>query len=359
MEPVEKITERENFFRLMRHEQPDFMPHQPSLLQMIIPSAIGDRAENCGTGYDWFGVHWTEDPSMPMMPMVTPGMDPVLEDIEDWEDVIEWPDLDAIDWEACAKKDVPVKDPSKILCAMMVSGPFERLHDLMGFEEALCALVTNPEECEAFFSRLCDFKIEQIKRLKKYYDVDMVHFQDDWGTQNDLMFQPEVWRTLIRPHVKRVVDAAHELGVLFDQHSCGKIDRIVGDVVDMGIDVLDPVQPVNDLPRWIEEYKDKVIFMGALDAQNVIDDPEATDEAIMAEVKEKIDLFGNAGARFIPFAVSLTPNVMKALDDCYVYGRTFYSDKYADDVETFKAEAAARAGQPMKMGTVPGTDMNQ
>ena len=79
----------------------------------------------------------------------------------------------------------------------------------------------------------------------------------------------------------------------------------------------------------------------------------------MEEVKEKIDLFGNAGARFIPFAVSLTPNVMKALDDCYVYGRTFYSDKYADDVEAFKAEAAARAGQPMKMGTVPGTDMNQ
>ena len=226
---MEKITERENFLRMLRHERPDFMPHQPSLLQMIIPSAIGDRAENCGTGYDWFGVHWTEDPDMPMMPMVTPGMPPVLEDIEDWEEVIEWPDLDAIDWEACARKDVPVKDPSKILCAMMVSGPFERLHDLMGFEGALCALVTNPEECEAFFSRLCDFKIEQIKRLKEHYDVDMVHFQDDWGTQTDLMFQPEIWRTLIRPHVKRVVDAAHDLGVLFDQHSCGKIDRIVGE----------------------------------------------------------------------------------------------------------------------------------
>ena len=254
---------------------------------------------------------------------------------------------------------MPVKDPSKILCAMMVSGPFERLHDLMGFEGALCALVTNPEECEAFFSRLCDFKIEQIKRLKEHYDVDMVHFQDDWGTQTDLMFQPEIWRTLIRPHVKRVVDAAHELGVLFDQHSCGKIDRIVGEVIDMGIDVLDPVQPVNDLPRWIDEYKDKVVFMGALDAQNVIDRPDATDEEIMAEVKGKIDLFGNAGARFIPFAVSLTPNVMKALDDCFVYGRTFYSDAYADDVAAFEKEIARRGDVPLKKGTVPGTDMNQ
>ena len=59
-------------------------------------------------------------------------------------------------------------------CLLYTSGPFERLHDLMGFEGALCALVTNPEECEAFFSRLCDFKIEQIKRLTEHYDVDMV-----------------------------------------------------------------------------------------------------------------------------------------------------------------------------------------
>ena len=356
---MEKITERENFYRMVEGEEPAFMPHQPSLLQMVLPSALGDRAPGCGTGYDWFGVHWTEDPDMPMMPMVTPGMDPVLEDIEDWEEVIQWPDLDVIDWEACAKRDVPEKDPTKILCAMMVSGPFERLHDLMGFEEALCALITNPEECEAFFSRLCDFKIEQIRRLKQYYDVDMVHFQDDWGTQNDLMFQPELWRKLIRPHVQRVVDAAHEMGVLFDQHSCGKIDHIVGDVIGMGIDVLDPVQPVNDLPAWVDQYKDEVIFMGGLDAQNVIDDPSATDEEIMEEVKSKIDLFGKAGARYIPFVVALTPNVMKALDDSFIYGRTFYSSAYADDVDAFRSQMEVRADEPLKMGTVPGTDMNQ
>ena len=356
---MEKITERENFLRMVDRQEPAFVPHQPSLLQMILPTALGDRPDGFGTGYDWFGVHWTEDPSMPMMPMATPGVPPVLEDIEDWEEVVKWPDLDAIDWEACAAKDVPEKDPTKILCAMMVSGPFERLHDLMGFEGALCALITNPEECEAFFSKLCDFKIEQIKRLKKYYDVDMVHFQDDWGTQIDLMFQPEVWHKLLKPHVQRVVDAAHAEGVLFDMHCCGKIDRIIDDVVAMGIDVIDPAQPVNDLEGWIERLKDKVIFMGALDAQNVIDLVHTTDEQIVAEVRGKIDMFANAGAYFIPFAVSLTPNVMKALDESFLYGRTWYSDLYADDVEAFKAEIAARADGPMKASVVPGTEMNQ
>ena len=220
------ITERENFFRMLDKKPLDYVSHKPGLLQMILPTPIHDRAPGFGTGTDWFGVHWTEDPDMPMMPLPTEGLPHVLEDIEDWHD-IQWPDLSEEDWEEGYKKDVPVRDPNRILCAMMVSGPFERLHDLMGFEGALCALLTDPEECEAFFSKLCDFKIEQIRYLKKYYDIDMVHFQDDWGSQKDLFFSPDIWRELIKPHVKRVIDAAHEVGVCFDMHSCGKIDRIV------------------------------------------------------------------------------------------------------------------------------------
>lgn len=350
------ISERENFMRMVRREQPDFVSHQPSLLQMILPSAIADRAPGCGTGYDWFGVHWTEEPSMPMMPVVTTGRPPVLEDICDWEEVIKWPDLSEIDWEECAKRDVPEKDPTKILCAMMVSGPFERLHDLMGFENALCALVTDPEECEAFFAKLCDFKIEQLHYLKKYYDVDMVHFQDDWGSQKDLFFAPEVWRSYIKPHVQRVIDAAHELNILFDMHSCGKIDRIVDEIIDMGVDVLDPVQPVNDLPLWHEKYKDRVIFMGALNAQEVIDIPTSTAEDIRREVEEKIDLFSTDGY-FIPFAVSLTPRVMEALDESFIYGRTFYHQggEYQEAVEAFRIEMENRQA-PTKPTIVPGTE---
>ncbi len=351
------ISEKENFLKMIRREQPDYVPHQPELLQMILPSAIQDRAPGFGTGYDWFGVHWTEDPDMPMMPVTTTGIDPILEDICDWEDLIKWPDLSQIDWEACAKKDVPKKDPNKLLCAMMVSGPFERLHDLMGFENALCALLTDPEECEAFFSRLCDFKIEQIQYLKKYYDIDMVHFQDDWGSQKDLFFAPEVWRKLIQPHVQRVINAAHELGIYFDMHSCGNIDRIVEDIIGMGVDVLDPAQPVNDLKTWHEKYHDKVIFMGGLNAQGVIDIPGTTDDEIRKEVEEKINLLATDGY-YIPFAVSLSPRVMQALDEAFLYGRTFYQKggEYQEAVDAFK-EKQKNQIKDLKTSVVPGVDI--
>lgn len=329
------ITERENFLRMIERKEIDYVAYQPGLLQMIVPSALGDRAEGHGTGYDWFGVHWTEDPDMPGMCVATAGQKPVLEDVCDWESVIKWPDLTKIDWEGCAKRDVRKRDPSKILCAMMVSGPFERLHDLMGFESALCATMSDPEACGAFFSRICDFKIEQLPYLKKYYNVDMVHFQDDWGNQKDLFFNPSFWREHIAPHVKRVVDAAHDLGLYFDMHSCGRIDRIVDDIYAMGVDVIDPVQPINDIPGWIERFGRNVVFMGALDAQNVIDNEKCTQEDIRREVESKLDMFRDC--YYIPFAVSLSPRVMDALGYGFIYGRKMYKpEEYAESVAEFE-----------------------
>ncbi|NTU89771.1 MAG: hypothetical protein HGA54_07710 [Actinobacteria bacterium] len=343
------ITERENFIKMINREDPDFVPCQQTLLQMIIPSALGDRPAGHTTGYDWFGVHWSEDPDLPLRLAPTVGQKPILDDICDWEEVIKWPDLSIIDWEGCAKKNVPVKDPSKILCAMMVSGPFERLHDLLGFENALCATMTDPEECGAFFARVCDFKIEQIKYLKKYYDVDMVHFQDDWGSQKDLFFSPDFWREHIKPNIQRVIDAAHEEGVYFDMHSCGKIDRIVDEIVGMGVDVLDPVQPVNDMQRWIDDYNRKVIFMGALNAQEVIDNPASTDDAIRKEVEKKIDMFARDGY-YVPFGQCLSPRIKDAINHGFMYGRTFYKpEEYQAEVDEFKqalAAEAASSGEP-------------
>ncbi|MDR2108693.1 MAG: hypothetical protein LBP28_04440, partial [Coriobacteriales bacterium] len=296
---MSKISERENFFRMVRREPLDFVSHQPSLIRMIVPHAVLDRPPGHKAGVDWFGVTWVPDPDNPALLAVDTSKPPILTDIESWRETINWPDLEAIDWEACAAHDLGENDPTKIVIAMLLSGPFERLHDLLGFEEALVATITNPEDCEDFFSALCDFKIEIIKKLKQHYNIDCIHFQDDWGTQKDLFFRPEFWRERIKPHVQRVIDATHELGVLFDMHSCGKIDLIVDELIEMGIDIIDPAQPINDLAGWKQRFGDRMIIMGGLDAQGVIDNPMKTDDDIRREAREKIDLMARDGF-FIP-----------------------------------------------------------
>jgi hypothetical protein len=339
------ITERENFYRMVNREPLDFVSHQPSLIQICLPSVVLDRPPGHGVGQDWFGVWWTDDEFVPGTLATDTTKPRVLEDIEDWEEVITWPNLEAIDWEAAAKADLPNgKDPSRILMAMVVSGPFERLHNLLGFEDALVSTIVSPEACGAFFSRLCDFKIEIIKKLKQYYDVDLLHFQDDWGTQRDLFFKPDFWRTHIKPHIKRVIDATHEAGMLFDMHSCGKIDLIVDEILELGPDVLDPAQPVNDLERWHHDFADRVILMGGLDAQGVIDNAESTHADIVKEVHDKIDLLATNGY-LIPFAVSLSPRVMEALDVAFVYGRRFYGNDYEDEIKGFLEGRAAEAAE--------------
>jgi uroporphyrinogen decarboxylase len=343
-----KISERENFYRMVRGEQPDFVSHQPGLIRLIVPSAMRDKPPGHKAGIDWFGVTWVPDPDNPALLAVDTTKPYVLGDIANWRDIITWPDLEAIDWPACATHDLGERDPNKIVVAMLTSGPFERLHDLMGFEEALVATITEPDECEAFFAALCDFKIKLITKLKQHYNIDCVHFHDDWGTQRDLFFRPEFWRDRIKPHIQRVIDASHALDVLFIMHSCGKIDLIVDEIVAMGIDVIDPAQPVNDLAGWHQRFGGKVIIMGGLDAQGIIDNPAATDEQIRQETRQKIDLLATGGY-FIPFAVSLSPRARIALNECFIYGRTFYNQDYQDEVTAFKEAIAKEQGQEQEL----------
>ena len=134
--------------------------------------------------------------------------------------------------------------------------------------------------------------------------------------------------------------------------------KYIDEIIEMGVDVLDPVQPINELARWNKDYHRKVIFMGALNAQDVIDNPMATEEDIKNEVHSKINLFSQNGY-FIPFSVSLSPRVMDALDECFIYGRTFYNENYKDDVEAFilqKQKMLQESGHNQSI--IPGTSTN-
>ncbi|MBQ2895739.1 MAG: hypothetical protein IJE26_03415 [Oscillospiraceae bacterium] len=314
------ISERENFFKMARGEEREFVPAVMNLFQLVIPTVRADKPYGDVAGVDGFGRRWIKPEGQPVIP--DPAQAPLLTEIERWTTDVNWPKLPELDWEAAAKRDVPRRDGERILMVQLTSGPFERLHDLMGFEAALVATVTDPEICEAFFARFCDYRIEQLSYIKEYYNPDLIQFHDDWGSQEDLLISPEFWRTALMPHVKRVVDACHELGMLFNMHTCGRVDRILDDIVGMGVDMIDSMMVCNDLDRWMADYGRKVIFMGGLDSQGVIDRSDATPADLRREVKSRIHRYASKG-NYFPMTYCTGPNVPMTLLFAAWYGYTY------------------------------------
>ena len=122
---------------------------------------------------------------------------------------------------------------------------FERMHFLHGFEDTLCDIIELPEETEELARKLADYQIgiiEEAYRLGKgrihCYDTT-----DDWGTQQALMISPKRFREIFKPQYKRIFDKAHECGMDIRFHTDGKINDILEDLIELGVDIINIHQP--------------------------------------------------------------------------------------------------------------------
>ena len=112
-------------------------------------------------------------------------------------------------------------------------GPLSVLHALMGMVEANCAIIEEPEATYALLTAITDYKIALIDRLTDYYPLDLVNLHDDWGHGTSTFLSPQTWRTMIKPHIKRITDFVPSKGLFFDIHSCGYIEPLLPDMVEI------------------------------------------------------------------------------------------------------------------------------
>lgn len=306
------LTPRENFLRFLRNETPQWLPgnrdlkrFNPSLIPgnvargMVIQQHPVPVSEYGGT--DNFGVNWIFDAaaggSMEVRPLLSS-----LDELEDWENTVTFPDLSSYDWEGCAKENAEYLNTDKLLYATIFSGYFERLISFVGFENAAVALIDEDmeESVHALLDRLTDVYIEQIALMKKYFNVEFLDFHDDWGTQRAPMFSPAVHQEMIVPHLKKLVEGAHAHGVYLEQHSCGLIEPLIPGLISTGIDTWRG-QAVNDKKMLVDKYGDRFKFGVELRVSEGARDDEVA--AVSRQVKEDF-----AGKRvWIFMARTLTP----------------------------------------------------
>ena len=144
---------------------------------------------------------------------------------------------------------------------------------------------------------LKDFTLHAI-RAAKNSGVDGVYLADDWGMQDRLQISPDSWKSYFKPAYAEMIALAHELGMDVWMHSCGCIDSIVPDFIEIGLDVIGNLQTAAvDLKGLSEKYRGRITFFGGLDVQTNL--TEGTPETIRQEVAELTELFQPSKGRFI------------------------------------------------------------
>ena len=176
-----------------------------------------------------------------------------------------------------------------------VLGLLETLRNVRGMEELFMDLHTREADVRRLIDAVTDFQVEVLKDWAGV-GADCVMFGDDWGMQTGMQISPGMWRDLFKPCYRRMFAAAHSAGIDILFHSCGKVIEIVEDLIEVGVDILDPIQPgCMDPGELARRYGGRISFSGAVDIQGlmVFGKPEQVKEEIRRLLETLGAPFGN------------------------------------------------------------------
>ena len=201
------------------------------------------------------------------------GASPIAHPLEDWDDLEDYlasrmPDPAALGRLDGARASVDRHATDRYFIGATHMALFERFHFLRGMTNTFEDLYAEPANVERLLDALMDYYVGIMQAWRRLGPVDGVFLSDDWGSQASMMVSPTMWRRFWARRYRRVFDEAHSLGLHVMFHSCGNIHQIIGDLIDVGVDLLDPIQPeALDIERIAREFGGKVAFSGGLSDQ--------------------------------------------------------------------------------------------
>lgn len=175
---------------------------------------------------------------------------------------------------------------------------FERLWSIRGMTNALMDFYLDPDSIHSLFRRLTDFYLRAMERSVQEAGINGIFCSDDIGMQTAPFFSTDIFRTFLKPYYRELITGAHNLGIHFWLHSCGNIEAFLEDFIEIGLDVIHPIQKYTmDESRIAESYGSRICIWGGFDVQKTI--PFGTPEEVREEVRNLIDTFTRPEGRFM------------------------------------------------------------
>lgn len=173
---------------------------------------------------------------------------------------------------------------------------YERTWLLCGFGRLTDLVQNHPAQLDNLMERIVEFE-RQIAEKYIELGVEVGWISDDYGMSQSLLLNPERWRRFVRPHLEKLVDTYHQADRLVALHSCGHITPLINDLLEIGIDVLDPLQPAcNELGYIREKTAGRMCLSGGV-ATSVLQAGDA--DRTLADTKTRIAELGTGGGYIV------------------------------------------------------------
>jgi uroporphyrinogen decarboxylase len=203
-----------------------------------------------------------------------------------------WPDPANFDFTEVISK---LKSCGDVYRASGLWSPFFHLvGDMFGMENYFIKMYTDPDVVQAVTTRVVDFYLAGTRRLFEEAgdEIDAFFFGNDFGTQLDTLISPDCFEKFVFPYFRKLTELGHEFGKHVILHSCGSIFKVIPRLLELGVDVLHPLQAkaANMDAQTLSQFKGKVTFLGGIDTQDLL--MNGSSEDIKADVRRVIDILG-------------------------------------------------------------------
>jgi uroporphyrinogen decarboxylase len=223
--------------------------------------------------------------------------------IEDLDHFPGWPDMDDPTRVAHVKEEarrLAEENRYAIMATPWLLFPFERALAMQGMETFLVNMVIDPEFARALLERIAS----HCKRLMAHFlealgdNVDIIKIGDDLGTQENLLISPDMYRRILKPvHADYIRFIKERTKARLFFHSDGDVEPLIGDFIEIGVDILNPVQTsagsMSDLPALKRRYGKNIVFCGGIDTHRVL--PQGSVADVREEVRRVLQVMAPGG----------------------------------------------------------------
>jgi uroporphyrinogen decarboxylase len=291
------MNSRERVFTALAHREPDRVPHnlRPS------PEAVARLRQELGDPDADFARHFGHDVRYAAIPLPDP---PAETPKEEWTPR---PTAQAV--AACRDTVRALQGSGQVVCGAYACGVFEQAKEWFGDGPTLTMPYDDPRRLGAALERIAEWKMAVYGAYVEA-GVDIVWIGDDLGAQNSLIMSAAQYRRWYRPWHQRIVERLRALrgGVIVAFHCCGYVTALIPDLIALGVDVLEAVQPESmDLAHLKREFGRDLSFWGGIGAQSVL--ARAGRQEVLDGVRRTLEIMAPGGGYIAAPCHTLTEEV--------------------------------------------------